>query len=160
MTDTELKLADSRIQLFLARSHEAEQAVVRSCLNAFVALGRSVTFLMQAESGSGTSLERWYRNNIAQLPEQDLLRFFNNRRVFTIHQGTIQVKQKSLPILAAQYSADGSPTLSPQFMKVWFFDGTDEYGFGVEPAFHLCERYLAVLEQLVENWLRARVSES
>lgn len=51
MTETETKLHDAEVQLDLAANTD-DEAVVRSCINEMIAMGRSVTLVMQRESGS------------------------------------------------------------------------------------------------------------
>ncbi len=58
VTDTELKLRDTQIQLELAAANLESAEVFRSCINAAVALGRSVTFVMQAESADSEETSR------------------------------------------------------------------------------------------------------
>ena len=50
MTDTETKLQDAVTQFDLAANTD-DEAMVRSCINAMIDMGRSVTLVMQNESG-------------------------------------------------------------------------------------------------------------
>lgn len=49
MTDTEMKLLDAVTQFDLAANSD-DEAMVRSCINAMIDMGRSVTLVMQKES--------------------------------------------------------------------------------------------------------------
>ena len=67
MTDTELKLEDAATQLDLAAASSDRDAVVRSCLNGMIEMGRSVTLIMQKESGGSEELTEWYKARMAAL---------------------------------------------------------------------------------------------
>jgi hypothetical protein len=78
VTDTEKKLRDAETQFRLALQSHGDEETVRSCINAFIAHGRSVTLVMQAESGAtGLPLRAWYDSRMAALlasPSAPLLR--------------------------------------------------------------------------------------
>ena len=157
MTDTELKLPDTQIQLELTEANTANAEVFRSCINAAVALGRSVTFVMQAESAESKGLTRWYREQIRGRPEQSLLKYFNYQRVFTIHKGTIAPSKAWFAVLGPQRSESGAAIFAEQSAEVWVLDGTEAYGLGRSlPALPLCQRYVAILQNLASDWLAKR----
>jgi hypothetical protein len=66
MTDTETKLQDAVTQFDLAANTDGE-AMVRSCINAMIDMGRSVTLVMQKESGPHPALTQWYERRMATL---------------------------------------------------------------------------------------------
>jgi hypothetical protein len=66
MTDTETKLHDAVMQFDLAANTE-DEAMVRSCVNAMIDMGRSVTLVMQKESGPYPALTQWYERRMAEL---------------------------------------------------------------------------------------------
>jgi hypothetical protein len=93
MTDTETKLHDAEMQLDLAANNSQNDAMVRSCINAMTTMGRSVTPVMQKESGSHAALSGWYEERMVELlrsPEAPLVGFFNESRAHTIHKGIIR----------------------------------------------------------------------
>jgi|GEM_PF-1554251 len=158
MSATERKLADCQTQLSLARAHEHDEAIVRSCVNAFVALARSVTLVMQSESGSGTPLTAWYQDRMSRVTEKDLFRFFNNQRVLTTHRGTISVDKKYFSRLA-ETSLPANHLYFAPGGEVWVFEGTEKYGLRADhPALPLCETYLSILTSIVHEWLTMRAS--
>jgi hypothetical protein len=92
MTDTETKLQDAVTQFDLAANAD-DEAMVRSCINAMIDMGRSVTLVMQKESGLYPTLTQWYETRMAELmhsADAPLMKFFNERRVHTIHKGVVR----------------------------------------------------------------------
>lgn len=56
------------------------------------ALGRSVTLVMQKESGAYPALMQWYETRMAELMQSanaPLMKVFKERRVLTIHKGVV-----------------------------------------------------------------------
>ncbi len=157
MTATELKLRDTKTQLRLAAMHEDDEEVFRSCLNAAIALGRSVTFVMQAESANCPRLSQWYEQTIREHPETPLLRFFNERRVHTIHRGVVTPKSKQVLSVSPVFASAGALQASTVFKNSWVLEGTEQYGLAAEAnALLLCNRYMEVLTGLVKQWLTQR----
>src|ERR1700730_4251393 len=92
MTDTETKLHDAVTQFDLAANAD-DEVMVRSCINAMIDMGRSVTLVMQKESGAYPALTQWYegrRPELMQSEDAPLMKFFNERRVHTIHRGVVR----------------------------------------------------------------------
>lgn len=156
MTDTETKLHDAVTQFDLAANSD-DEPMVRSCINAMIDMGRSVTLVMQKESGGSAALTQWYEERMAELMQSadgPLMKFFNERRVHTIHRGVVRphrdtatVARSTLPGVAA-----GATVI------LWRFGGTAEY-MGPNDSggmLRLSMRYLAVLRELVKGWLRKR----
>ena len=155
-TETEIKLADARMQLDLADSHIDDGAVVRSCINAFISLARSVTFVMQVESGSSTPLRSWYDQEMAALKDAPLMRYFHEQRTVTIHRGNVKVDQKRFAVLSPQRLGKAA-VLSPQFMDCWTFDrSTQPPPHAAGSALNACRQYLEMLDALVAAWLEQR----
>jgi hypothetical protein len=156
VTETETKLCDAEVQLDLA-AHTDNEAVVRSCINAMIAMGRSVTLVMQKESGSHPTLAQWYEERMAELmksPEAPLMKFFNERRVHTIHRGVVQPKKDTAKITGS--TVPGVPVGATAVL--WRFEGIAEYlpPYDSGGVMRLSMRYLAILRALVGDWLRQR----
>ena len=90
LTDTELKFRDSAIQMKIAIGRTTDDETIRSCINAYISLARSVTFVMQKESSDYTELMAWYENQMAALKKLPIMNFFNAKRVHTIHKGVVK----------------------------------------------------------------------
>jgi hypothetical protein len=156
MTDTETKLQDAVTQFDLAANSD-DEAVVRSCINAMIDMGRSVTLVMQKESGPYLTLTQWYETRMAELMQSadaPLMKFFNERRVHTIHKGVVRPLRDT-----AMVTGSTVPGVSAgETMTLWRFQGTAEYlGSDDSGGMHrLSMRYLAVLRELVREWLQKR----
>jgi hypothetical protein len=161
MTETELKIHDAKTQIKLAETHIGDEAVVRSCINSFISLARSVTFVMQAESGGeSTQLGQWYRAQMISLTKNKplLLKFFNARRVYSIHKGTVTLQKVVLAQFRPAY-IEGIAQLKRAYETYWFFDETEDYELlKSTPALCLCSEYLELLEELVASWLVERIN--
>jgi hypothetical protein len=156
MTDTETKLHDAITQFDLAANTDNE-AMVRSCINALIDMGRSVTLVMQKESGPHPALTQWYERRMATLMQSEdaaLMKFFNERRVHTVHKGVVRPHRDT-----AMVTGSTVPGVAAGATAIfWRFDGTSEYlGPKDSGGMHrLSMAYLAVLRGLVEEWLRKR----
>jgi hypothetical protein len=157
MTDTETKLHDAVTQFDLAANTD-EEAMVRSCINAMIGMGRSVTLVMQKESGPYPALTQWYETRMAELmhsPDAPLMKFFNERRVHTIHKGVVRPLRDTA--MVTDSTVPGVPAGATIIM--WRFEGTAEY-LGPNDSggmYRLSMRYLAVLRELVRGWLQRRI---
>jgi len=158
MTDTETKLHDAVVQFDLAANSE-DEAVVRSCINAMIDMGRSVTLVMQKESGPSPALTEWYDRRMADLMQSadaPLMKFFNERRVHTIHRGVVRPQKDTATVTGSTLPgvAAGATVI------FWHFEGTAEYlGPNDSGGMHrLSMRYLAILRGLVADWLRKRAA--
>lgn len=154
-TETRLKVEDAQTQLDIAARFPDDELIVRSCINGFVSLARSITFAMQAESGNETPLAVWYRDQMAQqvTSEGPLLKFFNDMRVYSVHRGTVVLEQKSYAIFDTMRGDDGSAIFARQTGKEWLFDNSFSLGDRQYlPALALCGVYLATIERLVTQW--------
>jgi hypothetical protein len=157
MTDTETKLHDADTQFDLAANSD-DEPMVRSCINAMIDMGRSVTLVMQKESGGSAALTQWYEGRMAELMQSadgPLMKFFNERRVHTIHRGVVRPQRDTATVTRSTVPgvAAGATVI------LWRFDGTAEY-LGPNDSggmLRLSMRYLAVLRELVGDWLRKRV---
>jgi hypothetical protein len=156
MTDTETKLQDAVTQFDLAANAE-DEAMVRSCINAMIDMGRSVTLVMQKESGPYPSLTQWYEGRMAELMQSadaPVMKFFNERRVHTIHRGVVRPLRDT-----ALVTGSTVPGVAPgATMILWRFEGTAEHlGPSDSGGMHrLSMRYLAILRGLVRDWLQQR----
>jgi hypothetical protein len=156
MTDTETKLQDAITQFDLAANTE-DEAMVRSCINAMIDMGRSVTLVMQKESGPYAALTQWYEGRMAELMQSadaPLMKFFNERRIHTIHRGVVRPQKDT-----AMVTGSTVPGVAPGATAIlWRFEGTAEFlGANDSGGMHrLSMRYLAVLRGLVKDWLLRR----
>ncbi|MDI1361519.1 hypothetical protein [Methylotenera sp.] len=160
MTETEMKLRDAATQMKLAVDNMNNDEVVRSCINSYISLARSVTFVMQTESSEYPELKAWYENRMSTLKDLSLLRFFNASRVYSIHKGVISPVTHTAPI----YDFKVNEVLQPQqkrTMTFLRFEGIEEFipnsSGGV---FRLCEEYYILLKSLVDEWLVIRNASS
>lgn len=156
MTDTETKLQDAVTQFDLAANTESEP-MVRSCINAMIDMGRSVTLVMQKESGPYPALTKWYENRMAELmrsAEAPLMKFFNERRVHTVHKGVIRPQRDTAIVTGSSVPGVAAGAT----MILWRFEGAVEFlGASDSGGMHrLSMRYLDILRALVGDWLRER----
>jgi hypothetical protein len=154
MTDTEMKLLDAVTQFDLAANSD-DEPMVRSCINAMIDMGRSVTLVMQKESGPYPTLTQWYEKRMAELmhsADAPLMKFFNERRVHTIHRGVV-LRDTAIVTGSTVPGVSAGAT-----MILWRFEGGAEYfGSNDSGGMHrLSMRYLSVLRELVRDWLQKR----
>lgn len=155
MTETEMKLRDAATQMKLAVEHMANDETVRSCVNSYISLARSVTFVMQRESAEYPELKAWYEDRMSSLKELPILRFFNASRVYSIHKGVVAPIAHTAPI--HDLKIDG--VLQPPGGTMTFlrFDGIEKFIPGSSGGvFRLCEEYFLLLKSLVGEWLAKR----
>lgn len=161
-SDTALKLADSKTQLRLARQFIGDNDVVRSCINAFVSLARSTTLVMQKESGAVAGLTEWYDNEMKAMllgPNGPMLKFFNERRVFSVHIGSIVLERVNFAIFDHMFTPDGDAIFDIQQSTGWLFDDAERFGIpGQSSALDLCDDYLLVIDGLVSRWETERAA--
>jgi hypothetical protein len=115
---------------------------------------------MQKESGEkGAELRDWYELQMGALhasPRGPLLRFFNDRRVHTVHRGV--VAPQLLATEATDFRVNGVAVNSEPTVAFYRFEGVREFiptdhSGGV---FRLCEQYLGVLRILLGAWQAKR----
>jgi hypothetical protein len=152
MTETETKLRDAISQLQLAMHHSDNDDFFRSCINSYISLARSITFVMETESARFPELKKWYKSRTAELKELPVMKFFNDQRVHTIHCGNIKPVMFSSPIY--NLKVDGVELSGPGTMITWIFSNATDFipGSGGN-VFNLCEQYLNILKKLVQDWL-------
>jgi hypothetical protein len=160
MTETELKLRDAETQLRLALQNTENEEVVRSCINSLISAARSVTFVMQRESSGNGDLNAWYDDQIALMlasPFAPLLKFFNEKRVYSIHRGVVspqRVTTKVTDFKMNDVAVGREPT-----MIFYRFENVQEQGLSPGDSggvFRLCNIYLAELRALLNRWLAKR----
>lgn len=137
----------------LAVENIGNEDILRSCVNAFISAARSVTMIMEKESAVYPELLTWYKTQTAEFSKQPIMRFFNERRVHTIHIGNVKPVSHTTPIWDLVINGK---KLEPGTgdMLVWVFDNTDEYMPGKSSnVFNLCEKYFLILKNLVNEWL-------
>lgn len=154
-TDTELKLRDAASQMKLALKHTEDDDMLRSCINAYISHARSVTFIMQKESSGHKQLEDWYLYQMSGIKKLPLMRFFNDKRTFSIHRGV--VKPTKHVTECRDLVVDGIPRPGTGIVTFWQFEGVTEFipndSGGV---FRFCEQYFKILKWLVGSWLKKR----
>lgn len=139
----------------LALAHTDDEEIMRSCINSFISHARSTTFVMQKESSGIPELLKWYEDTMANLKKVPLMRFFNDKRVHSIHKGVVKPQQTSAPIY--KLKIDGTLQLGNGKITVWSFDGIQEYIPNHNGnMFRICEEYFLTLKSLVFEWLKKR----
>lgn len=155
MTETEVKLRDAATQMRLLLKNDTDEQIVRSCINSYISFGRSVTFLMQKESSYSPELLSWYKKQMKELQKLPIMRFFNEKRVHSIHRGVVKPNLKSAPIY--NLKINGIPQPGSSFMFAWQFDDVKEYiPNDSGNMLRLCEEYFRILKSLVSSWLQRR----
>ena len=158
-SNTRLKLKDAATQLQLAVAHIADEATFRSCINAFIDSGRSVTFVMQTESSGNQWLQAWYEKEMDRLKKTPLFRFFNEQRIQTVHRASIKPRQLSSPIRELAVGGKALPGIGE--MSVWIFDDIEQWMPGSSGnVIRLCETYWQQLADLTARWERQRLAGS
>jgi len=179
ISDTQLKLRDAGIQMKLAIKNSSNEDVFRSCINSFIAQARSVTFVMQEESAANQELKKWYESEQGRLMQMPLLKFFNNKRVYSIHKGVVSPIKGQVPVHDTKSSyvkVPGQKDLEQwqckakmQDMKciegdiltridshtilIWHFEGIKNYRPNDSGnVLRLCEEYFIILKDLVYRW--------
>jgi hypothetical protein len=154
ITETQLKLHDANIQLNLAVENINKEDVFRSCINSFVTLARSVTFVMQKESAPHKGLTKWYEQEMSHLKSLPLMKFFHDQRTHTVHRGIIKPNLRT--INAENLLIDGEK-IGRGIATIWLFIEAKEYmpnrSGGV---IKLCEEYFLILNELVNKWLEVK----
>jgi len=154
-TETLMKLRDAATQMKLALDSKSDIEVIRSCVNSFISHARSVTFVMQRESSGYPELEEWYLQKQEELKTNPLLKFFNDRRVYSIHKGVVAPTIRSTP--AYNITVNGIQQPGTGTMTVLQFEGVDKFIQGSSGnVFRMCEEYFVILKQLVHQWLLER----
>ncbi len=89
MSETLERLRDANFQLELAMNNLHDHQSVRACLNAFLDLARSTTWIMQKEFAHKSGFQEWYKKKQDEMRENSLFGFFVEMR-------NISVKERSL----------------------------------------------------------------
>jgi hypothetical protein len=90
MTDTRDKLLEAMYFFGQMEKNSAERDTFRYNLSAFLSAARSVTLIMQNEFDKITGFGEWYSNKQVEMNKDEIWKFFNEKRVATIHQGPIK----------------------------------------------------------------------
>jgi hypothetical protein len=156
ITETQLKLRDAGTQMKLAIENNDNEDIFRSCINAYISAARSVMMVMEKESAVNSDLLAWYKAQMAELGKLLVMKFFNDRRVHTIHRGNVKPVSHTMPIWNLEVNGEkldpGTGT-----MAVYVFDNAAEYMPGRSGnVFNLCEQYFVILKNLVHEWLDQR----
>jgi hypothetical protein len=178
IAETELKLQDAGAQMRLALKHADDDELFRSCVNAFIAMARSVTMLMEKESAPFPELHAWYKQTIADVGSSPLFRFFHERRTHTVHRGVVRATRKGCEVISAwrvydpaaepgqreALEIDTSPAGEFQPRDIihirkgvafaWYFDEPSSGWFMPSTnVFALCGPYFRALRELVDCWV-------
>ncbi len=155
ITETQLKLQDAATQMKIALASIGDIEIVRSCVNSFISHARSVTLVMQVESSGHPESKKWYKRKQEDLKQNPLLKFFNDRRVYSIHKGVVSPSAHTSEIY--DLKINGEPVAGPGTMTVLSFEGVGEFIPGSSGnVFRLCEEYFILLKYLVHEWLLER----
>jgi hypothetical protein len=110
---------------------------------------------MQRESAEHPTLKEWYEERQKDLLVDPLMRFFNEKRTYSIHRGVITPKRSVLPIYNLKIG--NVPQLGNATMTIIAFDGVKEYlPKSSGNMYRLCEEYYIKLKALVKEWLSIR----
>ncbi len=118
--DTREKLLEAKYFLERMKENQPDRDAFKYNLSAFLAAGRSVTFVMQREFSATPGFKKWYDEK--NLGSDETMTFFNNKRVMTIHQQPVQ------PGAHVNVSISGQVILSSKSISavVTHADGTVE----------------------------------
>ncbi len=152
LTKTELKLIDAGNQMKIALEHTEDEDIFRSCINSFIALARSVTFVMQKESAYNKELTSWYKTQMQKLEQLPIMQFFHEKRTYTMHLGHIEPIHCSVPIKSIIIDGKEEP-VSGGVLTYWIFDDAKSTILNSNGnVLQLCEEYFLILKNLVRNW--------
>lgn len=155
ISETQLKLRDAGIQMKLAVQHIGDDAIFRSCVNAFITASRSILEVMKEESLCNEQLLNWYDTQVLALKGIPVERFFFQQRELTMHRGNVKPRLLTAPI--TNMMLNGEKLFDKGTMFVWRFDGIDKYMPGSSGnVVKLCEQHFLLLKQLVHAWLAQR----
>ena len=178
MTNTKKKLEQTRY--FFKRMLETYDIPFEfECnLQAFITLGRSITFAMQKEYSKIPDFRDWYQKKQEEMKADETLRFFNEVRDIIIHEKPFDVETvayikhiylESIPRgWSFAITGKGEPIwISPtgekvhaiefddQVERVYLFDKPPQSFFGAQvkdfSVVSLCKLYLVYLSELVEE---------
>ena len=152
LTKTELKLIDAGNQMKIALKHTEDEGIFRSCINSFITLARSVTFVMQTESSYNKELASWYESQMKQLKQLPIMQFFHKKRTYTIHLGHIEPTHSTIPIKSIIINGKEEPTVGGVLTYWTFDDAKDTIPNSNGNVLQLCEEYFLILKNLVRNW--------
>lgn len=156
ITEAQLKLRDAATQMKLAIKNSDSEEVLRSCINSYISFARSVTLIMQKESSVHPKLSAWYEEEMKELKKLPIMKFFNEKRTFSIHQGNVKLFQKSAKVYDIKYSGENVPGAG--VMSMWVFDGIEKFIPGDSGGvFRLCEEYFLILKRLVQDWVQQKI---
>jgi hypothetical protein len=147
-------------------------------LDAFISSARSVTFVMQSEYSEKPHFNEWYQEKQKEMKTDEMLRFFNEVRVTTIHRRSLDVGTvahiRKISINSVPHgwgfaiTGKGEPVwITPkgekvhafefdnQVKRVYLFSSPPKKFLGVElkdfSVVTLCRLYLAYLSNLVKE---------
>jgi hypothetical protein len=110
---------------------------------------------MQKESSAYPELVAWYKARMSKLQSVPIMKFFNAKRVHTIHKGVVKPIKHVTPI--SNLKENGVPLPGQATMIFWQFDGVDKFVTGSSGGvFRLCEEYFVILREFVGEWLKKR----
>ena len=152
LTKTELKLIDAGNQMKIALKHAEDEEIFRSCINSFIALARSVTFVMQKESAYNKELTSWYKTQMQKLEQLPIMQFFHEKRTYTIHLGHIEPIHHSIQIKSIIIDGREEPACGGVLTYWLFDDAKNSIPTSNGNVLQLCEEYFLILKNLVRNW--------
>jgi hypothetical protein len=110
---------------------------------------------MQKESSDYPELMSWYDSQMSRLKGLPIMKFFNEKRVHSIHKGVVKPIKHVVSVW--DLKVNGVPQPGQGTMTFWQFDGIDDFIPGSSGGvFRLCEQYFMILRWLVIKWLKKR----
>lgn len=92
MSDTKIKLEESRYFLARTRENINNPEYFSFNLSAFLSSSRSVTWVMQKEFLGSNGFDKWYENKQRQMDHE--FKFFKDERNVTVKERTIMPNKK------------------------------------------------------------------
>ena len=135
-SETQDKLAEARYFLDQMRRYKNDADSFRFVLSAFLSAARSVTLFMQKEYGSRPGFDDWYQQKQAELANDPDMKLFNEKRVITVHKGSLRLRGDHKVEMTASIHPVGSLEI-----KVVRADGSVEH---VSPVPHRRLRRLRI----------------
>jgi len=155
ITETQLKLRDAGIQMKLAIENTSDEVIFRSCINAFIMASRSILEVMKEESQTNQQLLEWYEQQVSNLKQMPIERFFFQQRELTMHRGNVKPRSLTAPI--KNFVANGEQIFDEGTLMAWIFDGIEEFIPGDSGnVLRLCDQHFFILKPLVHAWLAAK----
>jgi hypothetical protein len=116
--------------------------------------------VMEKESAKDLALLQWYKREMNNLGGKPLMRFFNERRVHSIHKASVRLRSHSAPIFDLTINDEPASEPDPNArMEWWTFDGVNEFlPDSSNNVIGLCDEYFRTIRGLVAAWLYVKTN--